>query len=178
MREDVFSWQRYRLCEQSKRVRESFSCRQAHPRGVMRSRTIYRPSIPVIQGVVESPSNQTTWPTNVYTAILCETVSMGFYTRRWYVELALTALLKQPFHFYKFRTTLYSFNSFVDANERCKEILTQRTDNIKKINVANVMSRFITNCSSSFNKSQNYLQPLGLNILILTNGYNTSILIT
>lgn len=58
----VFSLQRsplqYRLYERSRRVRESFSCHQAHPRGVMGSRTIYRRSIPVIQGVVESPSTK------------------------------------------------------------------------------------------------------------------------
>jgi len=78
--------------------------------------------------------------------------------RKRYVKSVLIALLKQTFHFYKFRITLYSFNGFVDTNER-EEILTQRTRKYKKMNVAHyhVMSRFITNCSLSFNRSPNYL---------------------
>lgn len=64
-------------------------------------------------------------------------------TRSQYVKSALIALLRQTFHFYKFRITFYSFNGFVDADERREEILTQHIkQSYKKMNVAHVIVAF------------------------------------
>lgn len=117
-----YDYHRYRLCERSRRVRESFSCRQAHARGLWgRGRftavlsSLYRVSLNHRQ---TKRHDRPAYIRQFYAQLFLRSS-----TGRRYVKSALTALLKQPFHFYKFRTTLYSFNGFVDVDE---EILTQR----------------------------------------------------
>lgn len=113
---------RYRLCGRSRKVRESFSCRQAHPRGLW-GRGRFTAVLSPLHRVSLNHRQTKRHDRPAYIRQFYAQRFLRCSTRGWYVKSALTALLKQPFYFYKFRITLYSFNGFVDVDE---EILTQR----------------------------------------------------
>lgn len=75
--------------------------------GVADDLPLFYPRYTGCRGITVNQTTWLTWPACIWRFYVQRFLRGSM--RRRYVKSVLTALLKQPSHFYKFRTTLYSF---------------------------------------------------------------------